>query len=97
MNKFENVKTELTNNGIDFIEGITKGWSENSLILDGNDCRVLVYVDENESGNLLLIYHDLFEEGEYNKIFDCDNEETTTSFRGSCETIDELIEELELV
>jgi hypothetical protein len=91
MNKFENVKLELTQKGIDFEEGITKGWSENSLILDGGDCKVLVYIDTD------ITYHDLFEEGEYNKIFDCENEETTTSFRGTCETIDELIEDLELI
>jgi hypothetical protein len=90
MKKIEDVKNELTQKGIEFENGNTKGWSENSLIIDGGDCKVLVYVDEE------LVYHDLFEEGEYSEIFDSVNEETTTSYRGTCETVDELITELEL-
>lgn len=88
--KINDVKNELTQRGIEFENGNDKGWSENSLIIDGGDCKVLVYVNDQ------LNYHDLFEEGEYNEIFDSVNEETTTSYRGSCTTIDELLNDLNL-
>lgn len=83
------VKNELRQKGIDFENGEDKGWSEDSFIIDGGDCKVLVYVLDD-----CLSYHDLFEEGEWNDIWDCENDETTTSWRGSCTTIDELLNEV---
>ena len=79
MKYFEEVKKELTENGIECQLGTETGWSENSLIFDGGYCKILLYVEQDENGGLSLISHDLFEEGEYSPIFDNTNEETTTS------------------
>ena len=97
MKKFEEVKKELTENGIDWVLGTETGWSGNSLIFDGGDCKILLYVEEDENGGLELIYHDLFEEGEYSPIFDNTNEETTTSYRGVQSSVKDLLNDLNLI
>lgn len=96
MKQFEKVKKELTKNGIDWVLGTETGWSDNSLIFDGEDCKTLLYV-EVEDGKLLLSYYDLFEEGEYSPIFDSVNEETTTSFRGVQNSVKDLLTDLNLI
>ena len=97
MKYFENVKTELTNNGIDFELGSKTDWSDDSLIFDGGDCKILLYVKEDENGDLFLDYYDLFEEGEYNVIDDCENEETTTSHRGCEKSVKKMLKDLNLI
>jgi hypothetical protein len=97
MKHFEDVKKELTKGGIDWVLGTETGWSDNSLIFDGGDCKILLYVEEDEKGNLSLIYHDLFEEGEYSPIFDNTNEETTTSYRGMSSSVKDMLKKLDLI
>jgi len=93
----EKVKNELEKFEIDFEDGTDTGWSENSLIFDGGDCKILLYVKEDEKGKLFLDYHDLFEEGEYNVIDDCENEETTTSHRGCEKSVKKMLKDLNLI
>ena len=97
MKHFEDVKKELTKGGIDWVLGTETGWSDNSIIFDGGDCKILLYVEEDEKGNLSLIYHDLFEEGEYSPIFDNTNEETTTSYRGTMTSVRSMLLDLDLI
>jgi len=97
MKYFEKVKNELEKNGFDCVLGTDTGWSENSLIFDGGDCKILLYVKEDEEGKLFLDYYDLFEEGEYNVIDDCENEETTTSHRGCEKSVKKMLKDLDLV
>ena len=68
MKYFEKVKKELTDNNIDWVLGSETDWNENSLIFDGGDCKILLYVKEDDNGKMFLDYYDLFEEGEYNII-----------------------------
>jgi hypothetical protein len=96
MKHFEKVKKELTKNGIDWELGTETGWSDDSLIFDGGDCKILLYVKEDEKGELFLDYYDLFEEGEYNLIDDCENEETSTSHRGTETSVDGMLNDLNL-
>jgi hypothetical protein len=93
----EKVKNELNKNGIEFELGTETGWSENSLIFDGGDCKILLYIKEDEKGKLDLCYYDLFEKGEYSPIFDSVNKETTTSHRGNKTSVSEMLNDLELV
>ena len=97
MKHFEDVKKELTKGGIDWVLGTETGWSDKSIIFDGGDCKILLYVEDDEKGNLSLIYHDLFEEGEYSPIFDNTNEETTTSYRGTDTSVKSMLKNLELI
>jgi hypothetical protein len=97
LNLFEKVKNELEKFEIDFEDGTDTGWSENSLIFDGGDCKILLYVKEDEEGKLFLDYYDLFEEGEYNVIDDCENEETTTSHRGCEKSVKKMLKDLNLI
>lgn len=94
---FEKVKEQLDELNINWELGIDTGWSDNSLVLESNDEKFLVYVNEDEKGKLFLDYYDLFEEGEYSVIFDSINEETTTSERGSCSSVEEMLNDLELI
>ena len=94
---FEKVKNELEKFEIDWDNGTDTGWSENSLIFDGGDCKILLYVCEDEKGKLWLDYYDLFEEGEYNIIFDCENETTTTSHRGGEKSVKKMLKDLDLI
>jgi len=94
---FEKVKNQLDKFGIEWVLGTETGWSENSLIFDGGDCKILLYVCEDEKDKLYLIYNDLFEEGEYNVIFDCENEETTTSHRGENKSVKGMLKDLNLI
>ena len=83
---------------INWEEGKNTGWSENSLILEGGwDCKYLVYVCEDDKGKLWLDYYDLFEEGEYNVIYDCENEETSTSHRGGINSVKKMLKDLDLI
>jgi hypothetical protein len=93
----EKVKNELNKNGIEFELGTETGWSDDSLIFDGGDCKILLYVKEDEKGKLDLCYYDLFEKGEYSPIFDSVNKETTTSHRGNKTSVSEMLNDLELV
>jgi hypothetical protein len=97
MKHLEKVKKELTKSGIDWELGSENGWSENSLTFDGGYCKILLYVEEDEDGFLSLIYHDLFEEGEYSPLFDNTNEETTTSYRGTSTSVRSMLLDLDLI
>ncbi len=97
LNLFEKVKEQLEKFEIDVELGTDTGWSENSLIFDGGDCKILLYVCEDEKGKLWLDYYDLFEEGEYNIIFDCENESTTTSHRGGEKSVKKMLKDLNLI
>lgn len=93
----EKVKDQLEKFEIDWEEGSKTDWNENSLIFDGGDCKILLYVKEDEEGKLFLDYYDLFEEGEYNIIDDCENEETTTSHRGCEKSVKKMLKDLNLI
>ncbi len=97
LNLFEKVKEQLEKFEIDFELGTDTGWSEDSLIFDSGDCKILLYVKEDEDGKLFLDYYDLFEEGEYNVIDDCENEETTTSHRGGTNSVKKMLKDLDLI
>ena len=99
LNLFEKVKKQLDKfDDINLEEGKNTGWSDNSLILEGGwDSKYLVYVCEDEKGKLWLDYYDLFEEGEDNVIFDCDNEETSTSHRGGTNSVKKMLKDLDLI
>jgi hypothetical protein len=94
MNK---VKKILDKNGIEWELGSNTGWSDDSLIFDGGDCKILLYVKEDENGKLDLCYYDLFEKGEYSPIFDSVNKETTTSHRGNSNSVSGMLKDLNLV
>ncbi len=96
MTNIKIVQEELTKNGIDWVLGNETGWDDKSLIFDGGDCKVLVYVNEDVNGKLSLSYYDLFEEGEYSPIFDSVNKETTTSHRGISDSVTSMLKELDL-
>lgn len=97
LNLFEKVKEQLEKFEIDFELGSETDWSDNSLIFDGGDCKILLYVCEDDNGKLWLDYYDLFEEGEYNIIFDCENESTTTSHRGGEKSVKKMLKDLNLI
>jgi len=97
MKHFKKVKKELTKNGIDWELGTKTGWSKNSLVFDGGDCKILLYVKEDEKGKLDLCYYDLFEKGEYSPIFDGVNKETTTSHRGNKTSVSSMLKDLNLI
>lgn len=92
----EKVKNQLNKNGIEFELGTETGWSDNTLIFDTGDCKILVYVNDVE-GEMVLSYYDLFVKGEYSPIFDCKVKETTTSHRGNKTSITEMLDDLELI
>ena len=94
---FDKVTNQLDKLEIDWNPGTDTGWSDNSIVLDSNDEKILVYVCEDEKGKLWLNYYDLFEEGEYSIIFDSINEETTTSERGGCNSVKKMLKDLDLI
>ena len=96
MKLIKKVQDQLTKNDIDWELGNKSDWSDNSLIFDGGDCKILVYVKEDEKGKLDLCYYDLFEKGEYSPIFDSVNKETTTSHRGNCSSVKKMLKDLNL-
>lgn len=90
------VKKILDKNGIGWEEGKESGWGEDTLIFDGGDCKILLYV-LNEEGKLKLSYFDLFVKGDYSPIYDKKIKETTTSFRGSKKSVIGMLKDLDLV
>ena len=96
MKHFKKIQDQLTKNNIDWELGKESDWSDNSLILDGGDCKILLYVKEDEKGKLDLCYYDLFEKGEYSPIFDSVNKETTTSHRGNKTSVNSMLKDLNL-
>lgn len=96
MKNIEKVKNTLDKYGIEWELGSDTGWRDNSLIFDGGDCKILVYVKEDEKGKLDLCYYDLFEKGEYSPIFDSVNKETTTSHRGNKTSVNSMLKDLNL-
>lgn len=90
---FQEVKNELTKRCIDWEEGTEHGFEKHSLIFDGGDCKILVYVVE-EKGEMGLAYSDLFLEGDYNIIFEEDNDETTTSYRGDSKNVEDMLKDI---
>ena len=97
MKHFKKIQDQLTKNNIDWELGKESDWSDNSLIFDGGDCKILVYVKEDEKGKLDLCYYDLFEKGEYSPIFDSVNKETTTSHRGNKTSVNGMLKDLNLI
>jgi hypothetical protein len=93
----EKVKNQLNKNGIEWELGTETGWNENSLIFDGGDCKILLYVKEDEKEKLFLDYYDLFDKGEYSPIFDGVNKETTTSHRGCEKSVKKMLKDLNLI
>jgi hypothetical protein len=96
MKQIEKVRNVFGDNHIEWEEGMESGWGENSLIINGVDSKILVYVLD-EKGKLRLSYYDLFVKGEYSPIFDSKIEETTTSFRGTRKSISSMLKDLDLV
>ena len=96
MKQIEKVKNVLNKNEIVWSEGKESGWNDNTLIFEGGDCKILVYVLD-DNGKLLLNYYDLFLKGEYSPIFDCKVKETTTSFRGKKKSISSMLKYLNLI
>ena len=94
MKHFKKVQDELTKNGIDWTLGSESGWEKNSIIFEGGDCKILLYVTEDKKGKMILSYHDLFEEGDYSPIFDEEVEETTTSFRGNTTSVKKMLKDI---
>ena len=97
MKLIKKVQDQLTKNDIDWELGNKSDWSDDSLIFDGGDCKILVYVKEDEKGKLDLCYYDLFEKGEYSPIFDSVNKETTTSHRGNSTSVNKMLKDLNLI
>ena len=97
MKHFKKIQDQLTKNNIDWELGKESDWSDNSLIFDGGDCKILLYVKEDEKGKLDLCYYDLFEKGEYSPIFDSVNKETTTSHRGNSTSVNKMLKDLNLI
>lgn len=97
MKHFKKVQDQLIKNDIDWELGKESDWSDNSLIFDGGDCKILLYVKEDEKGKLDLCYYDLFEKGEYSPIFDSVNKETTTSHRGNSTSVNKMLKDLNLI
>lgn len=97
--QIEKVKLVLDKYGIEWELGSDTGWRDNSLIFDGGECKILVYVKEDfeKKGGLYLEYYDLFQEGEYSPIFDEVIEETTTSFRGVRKSISQMLKDIGLI
>ena len=54
MKHFKKIQDQLTKNNIDWELGKESDWSDNSLIFDGGDCKILLYVKEDEKGKLDL-------------------------------------------
>jgi hypothetical protein len=96
MTHFEKVKKELTKYEINWELGSQTGWNENSLIFEGGDCKILVYVKEDEKGKLFLDYYDLFVEGDYSPIFDEEVEETHTSHRNCKRSVISMLKDLDM-
>ena len=97
MKHFKKVQDELTKNEIDWSLGNESGWKDNTLIFDGGDCKILLYVKEDKNGKLDLSYYDLFEEGDYSPIFDEEVEETTTCHRGNSTSVKKMLKDLNLL
>ena len=94
MKHLKKVQDELTKNNISWELGNEYGWSDNSLIFEGGDCKVLLYVNEDEKGKMDLCYYDLFEKGEYNYMTDKINRSTTTSHRGNTTSVKEMLKDV---
>jgi hypothetical protein len=99
MENINKVKSVLDKYGIEWELGSNTGWSNDSLIFDGGDCKILVYVkeDRDKKGGLFLSYFDLFQEGEYSPIFDRVIEETTTSHRGYRKCVSRMLKDIGLI
>ena len=97
MKNLNKVKKVLDKKGFECEEGKESGWSEDTLIFEGGDCKILLYVKEDENGKLDLCYYDLFEKGEYSPIFDSVNKETTTSHRGNKTSVSSMLKDLNLI
>ena len=97
MKHFKKIQDQLTKNNIDWELGKESDWSDNSLIFDGGDCKILLYVKEDEKGKLDLCYYDLFEKGEYSPIFDKVIDETTTSHRGVRKSVSRMLKDIGLI
>jgi len=99
MKNIEKVKNTLDKYGIEWELGSDTGWRDNSLIFDGGDCKILVYVkeDREKEGGLYLEYYDLFQEGEYSPIFDKVIDETTTSHRGVRKSVSRMLKDIGLI
>jgi hypothetical protein len=97
MKHFEKVKKELTKNGIDWELGTKTGWSKYSLVFDGGDCKILLYVGKDNNDNMSLSYYDYFVGNEYSPIFDCMVQESSTNHRGSKSSVKDMLNDLNLI
>ena len=95
MKHLERLKKGLKKVGIEFELGTETGWSDNTLIINEGDCKVLIYVNDVDGG-MVLSYYDLFVKGEYSPIFDCKVKETTTSYRGNSNSVSGMLDDLDL-
>jgi hypothetical protein len=99
MKNIDKVKRVLDKHNIDWELGSNTGWSNNSLIFDGGECKILVYVkdDRDNEDGLFLTYYDLFEKGEYSPFLDCRIKETTTSHRGNRKSVSQMLKDVGLI
>ena len=99
MLQLEKVKSVLDKHNIEWELGSETGWSDDSLIFDGGDCKILVYVkeDRDKKGGMFLSYYDLFVEGDYSPIFDSRIKETTTSHRGNRKSVSQMLKDIGLI
>jgi hypothetical protein len=95
MKHLERLKNGLDKVSIEWELGTETGWSDNTLIINEGDSKVLIYVNDVED-KMVLSYYDLFVKGEYSPIFDCKVKETTTSHRGDSNTVSGMLDDLDL-
>jgi len=95
MKHLERLKNGLDKVSIEWELGTETGWSDNTLIINEGDCKVLIYVNDVED-KMVLSYYDLFVKGEYSPIFDCKVKETTTSYRGDSNSVSGMLDDLDL-
>ena len=95
MKHLERLKNGLDKVSIEWELGTETGWSDNTLIINEGDSKVLIYVNDVED-KMVLSYYDLFVKGEYSPIFDCKVKETTTSYRGDSNSVSGMLDDLDL-
>ena len=83
--------------GMNWKEGVERNWcKENTIIIDGWDCKYLVDV-EDKKGEIVLNYFDLFVKGEYNVLLDKKVRQSDMEHIGESNSIKKMLERINML
>ena len=91
MKTLNDVKEKLDKYGISYENSTDYGWEE-GLILEGNDCDILLYHVKDR-----IICYDLFMKGKSYPMFEIvKQKDNTTSYRNDYDNVELMLEDLEI-